>query len=240
MVTFVSAGPGDPELITLKGYNALREADIVLYTGSLVPKEILGWCKEEAIIKSSQNMSYDDIFDFFIQHKESNFVRLHTGDVTLYSTLAKQIDFLRRSGIEYRIIPGVSAIFGAGASLEIEYTITGVSQSVIISRVEGKTPNPEPLENILRCKNSSLVFYLSINLINKLKKEALALGYSPQTPCWVIEKATWPDEKIYKGSLETISSKVSHIKGVALILLGDFLKQKETLESHLYSKSFKG
>jgi len=240
MVTFVSAGPGDPELITLKGYNALREADIVLYTGSLVPKEILGWCKEEAIIKSSQNMSYDDIFDFFIQHKESNFVRLHTGDVTLYSTLAKQIDFLRRSGIEYRIIPGVSAIFGAGASLEIEYTITGVSQSVIISRVEGKTPNPEPLENILRCKNSSLVFYLSINLINKLKKEALALGYSPQTPCWVIEKATWPDEKIYKGSLETISSKVSHIKGVALILLGDFLKQEETLESHLYSKSFKG
>ncbi|SFV70697.1 Cobalt-precorrin-4 C11-methyltransferase [hydrothermal vent metagenome] len=118
----------------------------------------------------------------------------------------------------------------------IEYTIPGVSQTLIITRVEGKTPNPESLDNILACKNSSLVFYLSILLLKKLKKRALEMGYSPNTPCWVVEKATWEDEAIYKGTISNIEEQVSHIRGVALILLGDFLHQKETQESHLYVK----
>ena len=236
MVTFVSAGSGDPELITIKGQKALKRADVVLYTGSLVPKELLSWCKEDALIQNSHKMSYEEIFEFFKKHSAKNFVRLQTGDVTLYSTLAKQVDFLKKSGIDYEVIPGVSAVFGAGASLGIEYTIPAVSQTLILTRVEGKTPNPEPLENILNCKHSSLVFYLSINLIDKLTKTALEMDYSPDTPCWVVEKATWEDEKIYKGTLKTISKQVSHIKGVALILLGDFLYQKELESSHLYSK----
>ncbi len=239
MITFVSAGPGDAELITVKGKKALERADVVLYTGSLIPKEVLSWCREDAFVKSSFGMSYEEIFEFLKQHSHKNTVRLHTGDVSLYSTLAKQIEFLQKEGIDYSVIPGVSAAFGASSSLGIEYTIPGVSQTLILSRVEGKTPNPEDLKNILKCKNSSLVFYLSINLIDKLIKEALSLGYSKDTPCWVVEKATWADEKIYRGTLKSISAQVAHIKGVALILLGEFLNQKEKTSSHLYSKEWR-
>jgi len=236
MIYFVGAGPGDPELITLKAFNILKLADVVLYTGSLVPKELLKWCKDDALIKNSHKMNYDEIFKFLKMHKDKTLVRLHTGDPTIYSTIAKQIEFLSAEDIAYEVIPGVSAAFGASASLGIEYTIPGVSQTLIISRVAGKTPNPEDLENILRCKNSSLVFYLSINLIDKMVKKALFLGYSKDTLCWVVEKATWKDEAVYKGTLGSISPMVEHIKGVALILLGDFLNQKESISSHLYSK----
>ena len=236
MIYFIGAGPGDPELITLKAFNVLKIADVVLYTGSLVPKELLKWCKDTALIKNSHKMSYDEIFEFLKMYKDKTLVRLHTGDPTIYSTIAKQIEFLNAEDISYEVIPGVSAAFGASASLGIEYSIPGVSQTLIISRVAGRTPNPEDLENILRCKNSSLVFYLSINLIDKLVKKALSLGYSKDTLCWVVEKATWKDEAIYKGTLDSISPMVEHIKGVALILLGDFLNQKESVSSHLYSK----
>ncbi len=238
MISFVSAGPGDPELITLKGLKALQKADFVLFTGSLVPKELLKWSNPNAIIKNSYKMSYEEIFEIFKENRNKNLVRLQTGDVTLYSTLAKQIEFLEKEKIEYEIIPGVSAAFGASSACKIEYTIPGISQTLILTRVEGKTPNPEPLENILRCQNSSLVFYLSITLIDELIKKALEMGYPKNTPCWVVEKASWPEEKIYKGDLETISKKVSSIKGVALILLGEFLRQKEKLPSYLYSQKW--
>lgn len=234
MIHFVGAGCGDPELITVKGMRLLKEADVVLYTGSLVPKEVLGWCHKECLIADSQGMKYPEIFEFLKTHSDKKFVRLHTGDPTLYSTIAKQIEFLKSKNIEYDVIPGITAAFGASSSLGIEYTIPGISQTLILSRVEGKTPNPESLENILACKNSSLVFYLSIALLKKLKKSALNLGYKSDTPCWVVEKASWSDEKIYKGTLEDIEEKVSHIKGIALILFGEFLNQQEKEESHLY------
>ncbi len=236
MVYFVGAGCGDPQLVTVKAQKILQNADAVLYTGSLVPKEVLSWCKEEAIIQDSQNMKYKEIFEFLKKYKDKIVARVHTGDPSIYSTIAKQIEFLQQENIKYEVIPGITAAFGAAASLGIEYTIPGVSQTIILSRVEGKTPNPEKLENILACKNSSLVFYLSILLLKKLKKKALQMGYSPDTPCWVVEKATWNDEAIYKGTISDIEQKVSHIKGVALILFGDFLKQEETQESHLYVK----
>ncbi len=236
MIYFIGAGAGDSELITLKGYKILKKADAVLYTGSLVPKEILSFCKKEAIIKDSQNMSYEEIFSFLKRHKDKITVRLHTGDPSIYSTVSKQIEFLKKEKIEYQIIPGVTAAFAAAASLGIEYTIPGISQTLVLTRVGGKTPNPESLFNILSLKHSSLVFYLSINLIETLKKEALKIGYSKDTPCWVVYKASWKEEEIYKGSIEDICDKVSHIKGVALILFGDFLKQKEKFSSKLYSK----
>lgn len=236
MVYFIGAGSGDPDLITVKGKNILEIADIVLYTGSLVPKEILKWCREDAIIKNSANMKYNEIFHILEENRDKIVARLHTGDPTLYSTLAKQIKFLKSKNIDYEIISGVSAVFGAGASLGIEYTITGVSQTLILTRVEGKTPNPESLDNILNCKNSSLVFYLSIRLIDKLTKRALELGYSKDTPCFVVEKATWEDEKIYKGTIETIADMVKDVKGIALILLGEFLNQEEKIPSHLYNR----
>jgi len=239
MVKFVGAGPGDPELITVKGKNALESADVVLYTGSLVPQEVLSWCKTDAIIENSANMDYDDIFYFIKKHHNKNFVRLHTGDPSIYSTTAKQIEYLNEQNINYEIIPGVTAAFAAAASVGIEYTIPGVSQTIIISRVEGRTPNPESLKQLLSNKNSSFAFYLSIKLIKKLKSQALELGYSIDTPCWVVEKASWNDEKIYRGTLKNIESSVSHINGVALILFGNYLNQDAQIESHLYAKEYK-
>ncbi len=239
MVKFVGAGAGDPELITIKGKKALEEADVVLYTGSLIPKEVLGWCSSRALIANSADMDYSDIFKFIKSHHHKRFVRLHTGDPSIYSTIAKQIEFLREEEIEYEVIAGVTAAFAGAASAGIEYTITGVSQTLIISRIEGRTPNPETLRQILSNKNSSFAFYLSIRLIAKLKSTALELDYSIDTPCWVIEKASWGDEMIYRGTLESIEEQVSHIKGVSLILFGEFLHQKPSIESHLYATRYK-
>lgn len=236
MIYFIGAGPGDADLVTVKAQKILQKADAVLYTGSLVPKEVLSWCKDDALIVDSQGMKYPEIFSFLDEYKDKIVARVHTGDPSIYSTIAKQIEFLKEQNINYSVIPGITAAFGAAASLGIEYTIPGVSQTLILSRVEGKTPNPEKLENILACKNSSLAFYLSILLLEKLKNTALKMGYSKDTPCWVIEKATWEEEKIYKGTISTIQEQVSHIKGVALILFGEYLNQKETEESHLYVK----
>ena len=239
MITFVGAGPGDPELITVKGMKALQEAEVVLYTGSLVPRELLDWCQDGTIIENSADMNYEDIFTFIKKYAEKKFVRLHTGDSSIYSTIAKQIAFLKEEGIKFEIIPGVTAAFGAAASAGVEYTIPGVSQTLIISRVEGRTPNPESLEQLLSNRHSSFAFYLSITLIKKLKETAYKLGYSKDTPCWVVEKATWADEKVYKGTMDNIEEKVVHIKGVALILFGEFLHQKPTQESHLYANKYK-
>jgi precorrin-4/cobalt-precorrin-4 C11-methyltransferase len=239
MVKFVGAGPGDPELITVKGMKALQEAEVVLYTGSLVPKELLTWCSENTLIENSADMSYEDIFLFIKAHSHKKFVRLHTGDSSLFSTTAKQVEFLRKNNIAFEVIPGVTAAFGAAASVGVEYTIPGVSQTLIISRVEGRTPNPERLQQLLSNKNSSFAFYLSIRLIEKLKSTAYRLGYSKETPCWVVERATWSDEKIYKGTIDTIEKKVAHIKGVALIMFGEYLSQQSTVESHLYAKEYK-
>ena len=239
MVKFVGAGAGDPELITIKGQKALQEADVVLYTGSLIPKEVLAWCDRGALIENSADMSYEDIFNFILTHHKKKFVRLHTGDPSIYSTIAKQIEFLKANSIDYQIIAGVTAAFAGAASAGIEYTITGVSQTLIISRIEGKTPNPESIKQILSNKNSSFAFYLSIKLIKKLKESALELGYSIDTPCWVIEKASWEDEAIYKGTLDNIENQVKDIKGIALILFGEFLNQKPTIESHLYDSEYK-
>jgi len=239
MVKFVGAGPGDAELITVKGQKALQEAEVVLYTGSLVPKELLNWCKDGAIVENSADMDYEDIFAFLKEHGAKKFVRLHTGDPSIYSTIAKQISFLKKEEIEYAVIAGVTAAFGAASALGIEYTIPGVSQTLILSRIEGRTPNPESIEQLLSNKNSSFAFYLSISLIKKLKESAYKLEYSKDTPCWVVQKATWEEENIYKATIDTIEDKVSHIKGVALILFGEFLHQQESQESHLYTKKYK-
>jgi len=235
VICFLGAGPGDPELITLKALKILKKADVVLYTGSLVPREVLSYCKKDALIEDSQNMSYEEIFSFLKKYQNKTVARVHTGDPTLYSTIAKQIEFLKKENIPFEVISGVSAVFAASASLGIEYTIPGVSQTLILGRIEGKTPNPQKLRELLLCKNSSFVFYLSISLIKDLKKEALKLGYPKNTPCFVVEKASWKDEKVYRGTIDDIADKVSHIKGIALILFGEFLNQREKTSSRLYN-----
>lgn len=242
-VIFIGAGPGDPELITVKAKKVLENASIILYTGSLVPPEILSWAPESCEIYSSQDMSYEEIFKFYDKYiTENNIIRLHTGDPSIYSTIAKQIEYLTKNNIDYEVIPGITAAFGAAANLGIEYTIPGVSQTLIISKVEGKTPTPEKLENLLKCKNSSHVFYLSAQLVNELVETALKLGYSEETQCWIIEKATWPEQKIIKGTLKNILllAEQNNIKKTALILMGEYLNQQETVESHLYQAKKSG
>ncbi|OGI03279.1 MAG: precorrin-4 C(11)-methyltransferase [Candidatus Melainabacteria bacterium GWF2_37_15] len=238
-VIFVGAGPGDPKLLTVKGKEVLESAKVVLYTGSLVPKEVLSWAPKDCLIENSEKMSYQEIFDFIEKYtKTFDVVRLHTGDPSLYSTIAKQIEFLKSKSIPYEVIPGVTASFGAAAQLGIEYTIPGVSQTLIISRVEGKTPSPESIETILSCKNSSHVFYLSINLMDELYNKAISLGYSGDTPVWVVEKATWPEQRVIKGTLNNIRQKIEEagIKRTAIILFGEYLNQQEREESHLYTR----
>lgn len=238
-VLFIGAGPGDPELITVKAKRILESSKVVLYTGSLIPKKVLKWVPNNSLIQSSENMTYQEIFDFIKLHiKNSDIIRLHTGDPSIYSTIAKQIGFLKSLDIPYEVIPGVTAAFGAAAALGIEYTIPGISQTIIITRLEGNTPNPERIEKILSCTESSLVFYLSASLIDDLVKIALNNDYSDNTPCWVIEKATWPTQKIVKGTLKDIATKIkdAEITKTAIILLGNFLNQSETEESHLYNK----
>ncbi|EKE03404.1 MAG: hypothetical protein ACD_20C00207G0001 [uncultured bacterium] len=237
-VLFIGAGPGDPKLVTVKAREILESANVVLYTGSLVPREVLSWAPEGCLIESSEDMSYQEIFDFIEKHIEkSDVVRVHTGDPSIYSTIAKQIKFLNEKNIPYEVVPGVTAAFGAAASLGVEYTIPGVSQTLILSRIEGKTPNPESLENILACKHSSKVFYLSVSLLDDLYNTAKKFGYSDDTPCWVVEKATWPEQRVIKGTLSNIHEMVREagIKRTALILFGDYLYQEEKEESHLYN-----
>jgi len=236
MIYFIGAGSGDPELLPIKAQKILHQADAVLYTGSLVPREVLGWCREDALIVDSQGMKYPEIFAFLDAHRDEVTVRLHTGDPSLYSTLARQVAFLEEAGIAYTVVPGITAAFGAAASLGIEYTLPGVSQTMVLTRIEGHTPNPEPLRRILALRHSSLVFYLSIRLIDTLRATALEMGYAPDTPCWVVEKATWEAETIHRATLTTIGEQVGHIRGVALILLGDFLHQQERESSHLYTQ----
>ena len=235
MIYFVGAGSGEAKLVTIKAKELLEKAEVVLYTGSLIPKEVLSWVNKNALVLNSHNLKYEEIFELFLKYKEKIFVRLHTGDPSIYSTIAKQIEFLKINNIEFEIVPGVTAAFAAAATLGIEYTIPGVSQSLIISRIEGNTPQPQSLKSLLSLKNSSFVFYLSIKLISKLIKTALELGYDKNTPVFVVYKASWPDEKIYKGNLSNIEKKVSHLKGIAVILFGEFLNQKEKHSSHLYN-----
>ena len=240
-VYFVGAGPGAPDLITVRGMNLLQRADFVLYTGSLIPAELLDHIPWTADVRSSQDMSYDDIYSYMKENAGRGvFIRLHTGDPSIYSTMARQIEFLREEKIAFEVVPGVTAAFAGAASLGLEYTVPGVSQTLVVTRMEGRTGNPEPMKNLLRLKHSSHVFYLSVTLLEELCQEALASGWNPETPVKVVERASWPEEQLLSGNLGNIAGKVkrSRIKGAALILLGAFLEQKGVEESHLYSEGY--
>lgn len=240
-VYFVGAGPGDPELITVKGRRLLESAAAVLYTGSLVPPQMLGWVPDDAVVASSEDMSYDEIFAFLERYAPSGrCVRLHTGDPGLYSTIAPQIEFLRSRSIAFEVVPGVTSAFSAAASLGIEYTIPGVSQSVVLTRFPGKTPNPESMAHIFALKHSSLVFYLSALLAEPLVKTALAAGWPTSTPVAVVEKSSWPEQRMIHGELGGLVGmlKWAGIRGTALILLGEFLNQRSSEASYLYSSHY--
>lgn len=241
-IYFVGAGPGDKELITLKGYKLLSKADIVIYAGSLVNPELLDYCKDECTIYDSAKMNLEEIISVMKEGAENNkiVVRLQTGDISIYGSIREQGEELKKLGIKYESIAGVSSFLGAAASMGIEYTVPEISQSLIITRIEGRTPVPkkEKIE-LLASHQTSMVIFLSIHRIDEIVKRLIEGGYKKETTVSVVYKATWKDEKIIVGKLENISEKVKNenIKKTALILVGDFLGDDYNY-SKLYDKYF--
>lgn len=239
-VYFVGAGPGDPELITVRGRKLLESADLVIYAGSLVNPELLNYTGEAEAL-SSADMDLEEIVEKIVRavHEDRLVVRLHTGDPSLYGAIQEQIDALAAKNIESEIVPGVSSFQAAAASVKREFTLPEVAQSLILTRMEGRTPVPESesLRNLAR-PGTSLVIFLSVQMIDEVVEE-LMKEYSPDTPVAVVQKASWPEEKVVEGRLNDIAKKVkkAEIDRTALIMVGDFL-DSEYARSKLYDKNF--
>ena len=242
MVYFVGAGPGAEDLSTVRGLNYLRRADVIIYAGSLVNPALLEEAKQGCRIYNSAYMTLEEVIAVMEEAEGEGLatVRLHTGDPSIYGAVREQMDELDRRNIAFSICPGVSSLFGAASALQIEYTLPGVSQSVIISRAEGRTPVPER-ESIreLATHQSTMVLFLSSGLAGKVKQELLAGGYHTDTPVAVVYKATWPEEKILHTTVEKLPEAMegAGICKTALIVIGNVLGN-EYQKSKLYDASF--
>ena len=240
-VYFIGAGPGDQDLITVKGRKLVEKADVIIYAGSLVNKEIINCHKEKAEIYNSATMTLDEVMEITVKAQKSGklVARVHTGDPSIYGAIREQMDVLDEYGIEYEVIPGVSSFVAAAAAIKKEFTLPDVSQTVICTRLEGRTPVPEAesLESLASHKCSMAIF-LSIQMIDNVVKRLLK-HYDIDTPIAVIQKASWDDEKIVMGTLENIAElvKKEKITKTAQILVGKFMGN-EYSKSKLYDKTF--
>jgi precorrin-4/cobalt-precorrin-4 C11-methyltransferase len=238
-VYFIGAGPGDPELITVKGRRLLERCPVVIYAGSLVNPEILRWAPAHAVLYDSSKMDLAAQLALMEQAYAAgqDVARLHTGDPSLYGAIAEQIRGLKRLGIPYEVVPGVSACFAAAAQLGVEYTLPGGSQTLILTRRSGRTPVPES-EHLpgLAASRASLVLYLSVGNVARVQADLLP-AYGPDCPVAVVYRATWPDQQILCCRLSELAATVeaAGVKRHALIMVGRFLDQ-EGGESYLYSK----
>lgn len=240
MVHFVGAGSGAADLITMRGYRLLKEANIVIYAGSLVNEELLGYTNSDCKIYNSATMNLDQVMEVITKNKERDIVRLHTGDPSIFGAIREQMDLLEDADISYDLCPGVSSMFGAAAALKAEYTLPGISQTVIITRMEGRTKVPAKEQiSLLASHQATMVIFLSTGLLEGLKEELLKGGYSEDTPCAIVYKATWKDEKIVRGVVKNLPSmaKDNEITKTALIVVGDFLGNDYEL-SKLYDPAF--
>ena len=242
MVYIVGAGPGDPELITVKGQRCLSEADVVIYAGSLVNPQLLDYCKEGAAIYNSASMTLDDVVAVIAEAEQKGqmTVRLHTGDPSVYGAIQEQMDAFSKKGIEFDVIPGVSSCFATAAALKQEYTLPGISQTVIITRNEGRTPVPEREKlRSLAQHQSTMCIYLSITMLDKVVAELIAGGYRPETPIAIVQRASWPEQKIVRGTLATIVKDIEdeHIDRTAMIVVSNCLEADYEL-SRLYAPEF--
>ncbi|MCL1811701.1 MAG: precorrin-4 C(11)-methyltransferase [Methanomassiliicoccaceae archaeon] len=241
-IHFIGAGPGDPELITVKGRNLIDEADVIIYAGSLVNPDVLKGSKASALIRDSAYMDLDEVIEVIKESTDKGLkvVRVHTGDPAIYGAIREQMDRLDELDIEYEVVPGVSSFLAAAAVLKKEYTLPDVSQTVILTRMEGRTPMPpkEKLIDLAR-HNSTMVIFLSIGFIEEMCSTLIDGGYDPKTPVAVVYKATWPEEKIIIGDLTNISQKVKDekVEKTALTVVGGFLGDEYGL-SKLYDKYF--
>ncbi len=240
MVHFVGAGSGAADLITLRGKRLIEEADIIIYAGSLVNPELLRYAKRDAKIYNSAKMTLDEVIAVMKQGSGKNTVRLHTGDPCIYGAIREQMDALDELGIEYDVCPGVSSFCGAAASLKAEYTLPDVSQTVIITRAEGRTPVPEKEKiRLLAAHHATMVIFLSAGMLEKLSSELIQGGYGKDSPAAIVYKATWDDEKACRCTVGTLKETADKngIKKTALIAVGDFLGDDYSL-SKLYDKTF--
>ena len=245
MVHIVGAGAGDVELITLKGKRLLEEADLVIYAGSLVNPELLNFCKPEVKKYNSAHMTLDEVIHLMEQAESNGLttVRLHTGDPSIYGAIQEQMDELEKRGINFDVTPGVSSFTAAAAALKQEYTLPGITQTVIITRKGGRTPVPEreQLKNLAQHQTTICIF-LSVNMIEEVVKDLIDGGFSENAPIAIVVRASWEDEKIIRGTLSDIAEQVKDekIDRTAMIIVGHCLDShiEQYQKSSLYSPKF--
>ncbi|HCT64785.1 MAG TPA: precorrin-4 C(11)-methyltransferase [Lachnospiraceae bacterium] len=242
MVYFVGAGSGAADLITVRGYKLLQNADVIIYAGSLVNPELLECKKAECQVYNSAFMTLEEVIDVMKNSEEQKktTVRLHTGDPSIYGAIKEQFDELDKLNIHYEVCPGVSSLFGAASSLKLEYTLPNVSQTVIVTRMEGRTPVPEKERiEVLASHGATMVIFLSTGMLEELSQRLIQGGYTADTPAAIVYKATWADEKKINCTISTLSqrAKEENITKTALIIIGDVLKGQGE-RSLLYDPNF--
>lgn len=243
MVHFVGAGPGAPDLITVRGKQLLEEADVIIYAGSLVNPKLLEYTKDVCTIHNSANMTLEEVIQVIekAEKEGKTTVRLHTGDPCIYGAIREQMDILDEKGISYDSCPGVSSFCGAAAALNLEYTLPDISQSVIITRMEGRTPVPEK-ESIqsFAAHNATMVIFLSTGMLEELSRRLVEGGYKEDTPAAIVYKATWEDEKKFICTVGTLAqtAKENQITKTALMIIGDAVNTSNYERSKLYDPEF--
>lgn len=243
MVYFVGAGTGAVDLITVRGMRLLEKADVIIYAGSLVNPDLLDYAKKDCQIHNSARLTLDEVIDIMKKASEEGktIVRLHTGEPSIYGAVREQMDELDKLGIEYESCPGVSACFGAAASLNLEYTLPDISQSLIITRMEGRTKVPlrESIESFA-AHQASMAIYLSTGMLDELSRRLVAGGYKEDTPAALVYKATWPEEEKYICTVKTLAetAREHKITKTALVLVGDVIGHRNYEKSRLYAPDF--
>lgn len=242
MIYFVGAGPGATDLITVRGQRLLQEADIIIYAGSLVNPELLEYKKPGCRVYNSATMTLEEVMEVMIQAEEGlKIVRLHTGDPCVYGAIREQMDILDEKNLAYEVCPGVSSFCGAAGALNLEYTLPEVSQSVILTRMAGRTAVPEKEQiRSFASHNATMVIFLSTGMLGELSKELVAGGYREDTPAAIVYKASWPEEKkviCQVGQLEE-TARANGITKTALIIVGDVIKASNYERSKLYDPTF--
>lgn len=240
MIYFIGAGPGAADLITVRGAELLKKADVIIYAGSLVNPALLEYAKEECEIHNSAHMTLEEVIDVMKANKDKEVVRLHTGDPCLYGAIREQMDILDELELPYESVPGVSSFIGAAAALNAEYTLPNVSQTVILTRMAGRTPVPEKEEiSKLAAHGATMVVFLTSTMLEELSHRLIEGGYAPDSPAAIVYKATWPDEKVIRTTVENIAAAAEEngINKMALIMVGGFLGSKYE-RSKLYDPSF--
>ena len=243
MIHFVGAGCGAADLITVRGKGLLEAADVIIYAGSLVNPALLDYRKESCRVYDSAKMTLEEVLAVMFEAEASGFdtVRLHTGDPCLYGAIREQMDELDKRGVAYDYCPGVSAFSGAAAALKMEYTLPDISQSVVITRMAGRTPVPER-ESVrsFAAHGATMVLFLSAGLLEKTQAELLLGGYREDTPAAIVYKASWPDEKTCLCTVGTLAdcARENGISKIALIIVGEAVKQSGYARSKLYDPTF--